>query len=92
MWLFDQLEPGHPAYNIPVIVRLQGSLNVAILERSLNEIIRRHEALRTTFVTQNGRPAQVILPTLTLSLSALSLCDLARAEREAEGAVRDLHA
>jgi len=82
LWLFDQLEPGSPAYNIPIAVRLQGPLAVSVLERSLNEIIRRHAALRTIFVTQAGRPTQVILPTLTLSLAALNPRE--HIEREAE--------
>ena len=49
LWFFDQLEPGLSAYNIPAAVRLKGPLNLAALERSLNEIVKRHESLRTTF-------------------------------------------
>ena len=59
LWFLDQLEPGSPAYNISAAVRLTGPLNVAVLERSLNEIVRRHESLRTTFKTIDGRPVQV---------------------------------
>ncbi len=68
IWFFDQLEPGHTFYNIPAAVRLTGALNVAALKQSLNEIVRRHETLRTTFTTIDGQPVQLITPTLTLTL------------------------
>jgi amino acid adenylation domain-containing protein len=60
LWFLDQLMPGVPAYNIPTAVRLIGPLNAAVLEQSLREIIRRHEALRTTFPTREGQPVQAI--------------------------------
>ena len=59
-WLFDQALPGLPLFNIPYVVRLVGTLNVAVLEQSFNEILRRHEALRTTFATVDGQLVQVI--------------------------------
>jgi amino acid adenylation domain-containing protein/non-ribosomal peptide synthase protein (TIGR01720 family) len=62
LWFLDQLEPGSPLYNIPDAVRLTGPLNVDALRRGLHEIVRRHEVLRTTFVTVDGRPRQVIAP------------------------------
>src|SRR4051794_40802198 len=49
LWVLDQLVPDSPAYNISLIIRLSGRLDAAVLERSLNEIVRRHETLRTTF-------------------------------------------
>ena len=58
LWFIDQLDPGNSVYNFPVAVRLKGSLNLAALEQSLNEIVRRHEALRTTFSMVDGQPAQ----------------------------------
>ena len=64
LWFFDQLEPGLSAYNIPAAVRLKGPLNLAALEQSLNEIVQRHESLRTTFANVEGRPTQVIAPNL----------------------------
>ncbi|HVR99074.1 MAG TPA: amino acid adenylation domain-containing protein, partial [Thermoanaerobaculia bacterium] len=73
LWFLDQLEPGSPAYNIPTAVRLSGELSVDRLERTFAEVVRRHEALRTTFVSREGRPIQVItaprigLPVLDLS-------------------------
>jgi amino acid adenylation domain-containing protein len=60
LWFLDQLEPGSISYNLPVAVRLSGMLNVEAFERSLREIVRRHESLRTTFRTQEGQPVQVI--------------------------------
>ncbi|HEV2436447.1 MAG TPA: amino acid adenylation domain-containing protein [Verrucomicrobiae bacterium] len=84
LWFFDQLEPGLPAYNIPAAVRLKGPLNLAALEQSLNEIIKRHESLRTTFGKAEGRPTQVIAPTLTIKLPVVDLRKLPPGERETE--------
>jgi len=52
LWFLDQLEAGSSAYNMPVAFRLTGDLRVSALEQSLSEILRRHEILRTTFVTE----------------------------------------
>src|SRR5215211_4657012 len=60
LWFLDQLEPGRPTYNIPAAMRLTGPLHVMALERSLGEIVHRHEALRTTFTAADGHPVQVI--------------------------------
>src|SRR5678815_1353979 len=60
LWFIDQLEPGNPVYNTPRGVRLRGTLEVAALERALTELVRRHEALRTTFGDLHGEPVQVI--------------------------------
>ncbi|MCP4549380.1 MAG: amino acid adenylation domain-containing protein [bacterium] len=84
LWFLDQLEPGNPFYNIPSAVRLTGPLDVVVLEQSLNEIVRRHEALRTTFVTLEGRPLQIIAPVLTMVLPVVDLRKLPEAQREVE--------
>lgn len=84
LWFFDQLEPGSSAYNMPAAVRLRGPLNVATLEQSLNEIVKRHEALRTTFAMVDGRPVQVIAPILMLTLPVVDLRELSETERETE--------
>ena len=84
LWFIDQLQPGSSAYNFPAAVRLKGPLNVMALERSVNEIVRRHEALRTTFATVDGRPVQVIAPALTIRPSMVNLQELSESERETE--------
>jgi amino acid adenylation domain-containing protein len=84
LWFIDQLEPGNSAYNFPAAVRLKGPLNVVALERTVNEIVRRHETLRTTFATVDGRPVQVIAPALTARAAVLNLQELSDGEREAE--------
>jgi hypothetical protein len=58
LWFLDQLVPNNAFYNTPAAVRLTGSLNLAALEKTFNEIVRRHEALRTTFVTLEGQPVR----------------------------------
>ena len=93
LWFLDQLVPNNAFYNTPAAVRLTGSLNLAALEKTFNEIVRRHEALRTTFVTLEGQPVQAIAPaaplgseapSFTLSLPLIDLRELPEAEREAE--------
>ncbi|MGE6764047.1 non-ribosomal peptide synthase/polyketide synthase, partial [Corallococcus interemptor] len=56
LWLIDQLEPGSALYNMPVAVRLEGHLRADVLEHALQEVVRRHEALRTTFAQVEGAP------------------------------------
>ena len=60
LWFLDQLEPESPLYNVPHIVRMTGKLDIAVLDRTLNEIVRRHETLRTRFETVDDQPVQVI--------------------------------
>ena len=84
LWILDQLEPDTSTYNILAAMRLTGPLDVAALEQSLGEIIRRHEALRTTFTTIEGLPVQVIYPPAPFSLPAVDLREFPEAEREAE--------
>ncbi|HET6977265.1 MAG TPA: amino acid adenylation domain-containing protein [Pyrinomonadaceae bacterium] len=73
LWFLDQLEPNSASYNVPVVVRLSGHLNVEALHRTLNEVVRRHETLRTTFVLADGEPVQVIKEAEVLELSILDL-------------------
>ncbi|WP_254058605.1 condensation domain-containing protein, partial [Dyella sp. S184] len=84
LWFLDQLERHAAIYNIPSAIRLTGHLEVDALTRALNEIVRRHEALRTTFVMVDDAPVQVIAPTLTLPLDIVDLGHLPAAEREAQ--------
>src|SRR5947208_16672816 len=76
LWFLDQLEPQNPLYNVPYIMRLQGPMKAGVLQESLNEILRRHESLRTRFEGSDGEPVQVIeavekLPFTTLDVSSL---------------------
>jgi amino acid adenylation domain-containing protein/non-ribosomal peptide synthase protein (TIGR01720 family) len=79
LWFFDQLEPGTTVYNIPTAVRLSGPLDMEALRRSLEEIVRRHEILRTTFIAVDGKPRQVIAPEPDLPFT---VTDLRRAPRD----------
>ncbi|WP_240360579.1 non-ribosomal peptide synthetase [Pyxidicoccus caerfyrddinensis] len=84
LWFIDQLEPGSANYNMPAFVRLEGTLDVAALQRVLNELVQRHEALRTLFIQQEGQPLQFILPYAELPLNTVDLSDLTpEAAREA---------
>ena len=82
LWFLDQMEPGNPLYNIAGAVRLKGSLDIAAFEQSFNEIVRRHEALRTTFQTIDGQAVQEIAPTLQLALPILDWRQLEEQETE----------
>ncbi|SDY32320.1 amino acid adenylation domain-containing protein, partial [Myxococcus xanthus] len=62
LWFLEQLHPGQAAYNLPAALRLTGPLDVEALRRTFLEVVRRHEAVRTTFVTREGQPAQRIHP------------------------------
>ncbi|MBN3925209.1 non-ribosomal peptide synthetase [Nostoc sp. NMS4] len=84
LWFLDQLQPGSCAYNLSRAVQLQGQLNIAALEQSFNEIIRRHEALRTTFVSGDGEPQQIINPEVSITLPVVSLQNLTPEHRELE--------
>ena len=62
LWFLGELDPWSAVYNIPMVLWLDGSLDVAALGRSLEEVVRRHEALRTRFEASTGRPVQVVEP------------------------------
>jgi len=82
LWFLDQLVPDAPIYNIPLAYRVTGRLNVAALEQSLGEIVRRHEALRTTFTAVDGQPIQAIAPEINLRLPVVDLQEIAETERD----------
>jgi hypothetical protein len=73
LWFLEQLAPGTPLYNIAEAFRLRGAIKVTALEKSFDEIVRRHEALRTTFSSVDGSAMQVIAPSLSLTLPVLDL-------------------
>ena len=83
MWFFEQFEPGTAVYNVPTAIRLKGRLDTPALEQSLNEIVRRHESLRTIFLNVDGTPKQVIAPAQPLTLASIDLRHLPRVERDA---------
>ncbi len=84
LWFIDRLQPGSPAYNIPFALRLKGALDVGALERSLAEIVRRHETLRTRFATVDEEPVQVVDPAGPVAIPLHDLGDLPETAREAE--------
>ncbi|HEX2211417.1 MAG TPA: amino acid adenylation domain-containing protein, partial [Longimicrobium sp.] len=83
LWYLDRVEPGKAAYNVAGVARLSGALDVAVLERALGEIVRRHEALRTVFQARDGAAVQVIAPFAGLSLPVEDLGSLDADAREA---------
>nr|QEO74125.1 condensation domain-containing protein [uncultured bacterium] len=84
LWFLDQLEPGSFAYNLAGAVRLEGSLDVEALAGALGNIVRRHEALRTVFVEEEGEPRQVILEPAPFPLPVVDMSGLAAADRDSE--------
>jgi amino acid adenylation domain-containing protein len=84
LWFIDQLEPNNTAYNHFHAVRIIGSLHIVALEQSLNEIIKRHEVLRSNFPAKDGQPSCAIAPALSLELPVVDLQIFPENEREAE--------
>ena len=82
MWFLHGLSPGSEMYNLSSAYRLRGCLNLPALEESLNVIISRHEALRTTFASDDGRPQQVVAPKLRLKLRLVDLSNLPEETRQ----------
>ncbi|HEX3127631.1 MAG TPA: amino acid adenylation domain-containing protein, partial [Thermoanaerobaculia bacterium] len=84
LWLLDRLEPGSTAYNIPLRQRLRGPLDIAAFGLAIAEIVRRHEALRTTFAEADGDPVQVVAPPGRFPLPVADLSGLPDGPRQAE--------
>lgn len=84
LWFIHELEPENTAYNNPAGIRIQGPLDVEALQRTVQEIVRRHESLRTRFVSVNSELQQVIDPSLSVELPVTELSHLPEAEREVE--------
>ncbi|MBR8840560.1 MAG: AMP-binding protein, partial [Stigonema ocellatum SAG 48.90 = DSM 106950] len=84
LWFLNQLEPNSPFYNIPTAVRLQGQLNLGALQESFNEMLRRHEALRTNFKTIEGQPVAVISKATPLLLPVFDISELPSNQQQAE--------
>jgi amino acid adenylation domain-containing protein len=84
LWFLHQLQPSSPAYNEFAGMRFDGPLDARALLASCNQIVRRHEALRTLFAMRGGGPVQVILPVLELSMPVVDLTRLHPARQPAE--------
>ena len=84
LWFLDRWNPGGAVYNIPIVLRMTGGLNLGVLEQSLTEILRRHEALRTTFAEEQGQAIQRIATEARLELTVVDLEHLPEEERRVE--------
>ncbi|HLO50179.1 MAG TPA: amino acid adenylation domain-containing protein [Kamptonema sp.] len=82
LWLLQQIDRTNASYNEHGAIQLKGALNIPALERSLNEIIKRHESLRTTFKMMEGQPLQIISPSLTIKLPIVNLSDVPLSEQK----------
>jgi amino acid adenylation domain-containing protein len=84
LWFLHKLDPNLTAYNIPAVFRITGTLNIPVLEQALNEIVARHEILRTRVVEVDGQPLQEIVSPLNLTLPVTDLTPLSEDESAAE--------
>jgi hypothetical protein len=82
IWIIDQMAPGNPAYNMPYGYRLRGSLDLEALEKSFNEVVRRHETLRTSIAVEDGEPVQIIHPEFKISIKVTALDHLSASQAE----------
>src|SRR5437667_8240963 len=73
LWFLHQLEPTSPAYNESRALRMKGPVNLNALQRALNQIIARHEVLRTTFITVDGTPMQLVAEQREIDLPVVDL-------------------
>jgi amino acid adenylation domain-containing protein len=87
LWFLDQLQPGNPAYNIAATVRCSGTLNPNALDQALRTLVCRHGILRTTFVARAGKPVQIIVPAVSLTVPLVDLRRLPEDERESKAPV-----
>ncbi|RAM49068.1 MAG: non-ribosomal peptide synthetase [Hapalosiphonaceae cyanobacterium JJU2] len=82
LWFLDQLEGASATYNIHAALRLSGELNLNALQQTLEEVVRRHEVLRTSFANVDGTPVQVIHPEVSLDIEQVSLQHLEEGEQQ----------
>ncbi|MDF0668421.1 MAG: amino acid adenylation domain-containing protein [Nitrospira sp.] len=83
LWVLAQLEPDGASYNLPIALRLSGTLDAAALERSVNELVRRHEVLRTTVSLSDGQPVQIVAPSSAVAVPVVTLDHLDKSEGDA---------
>ncbi|BAZ30185.1 peptide synthetase [Cylindrospermum sp. NIES-4074] len=84
LWFLDQLEPESPFYNLAATVTLAGQLNLEVLISSLNEIVKKHEILRTKFINREGQAVQIVLDEIELNLPVIDLSRFSAEQREKE--------
>jgi hypothetical protein len=89
LWFLDQLQPLSVSYLVPWSMRLTGELDVAALEASLNEIVRRHEVFRTRFSMRDDAPVQVVASSLKIEMPVVDLSIDPARERRAEAIARE---
>ncbi|OME00565.1 hypothetical protein BSK54_15895, partial [Paenibacillus odorifer] len=82
LWFLQQLEPESPAYNCPFIYKIKGDLQYELLELALNEMIHRHESLRTYYPIVGQEPAQRVLPSMPLLIQKIDFTEVSKNERE----------
>lgn len=83
LWVLTQLDPDGAAYNLPIALRLSGTLDVQALEGSITEVLRRHEALRTIFSQMEGQSVQSVMPPSAMTIPIVSLEQVRGPERNA---------
>ncbi|HEY0603114.1 MAG TPA: condensation domain-containing protein [Herpetosiphonaceae bacterium] len=76
LWFLERLAPGNPAYHIPAVIRLVGTLDAGALERSFTEVVRRHEVLRTTFALAGEQPIQLFHPPAPMRIVEHDLAEI----------------
>jgi amino acid adenylation domain-containing protein/non-ribosomal peptide synthase protein (TIGR01720 family) len=84
LWFLEQLSPGTALYNMPCSMHIRGTLDLAALETSLRHVIARHEALRTTFSMVDGRPVQVVAPSVEIPLGIVDVTTVDQPRRASE--------
>jgi amino acid adenylation domain-containing protein len=91
MWFLDQLEPETLPFAMATAIRVVGELNIPALHGCLNEIVRRHESLRTSFAEVDGDPIQIVAPSVKLNLPIVDISGLTRQQIEAEASRLAMH-
>ncbi|MCP3705300.1 MAG: hypothetical protein GY954_20540, partial [Alteromonas sp.] len=84
LWFMDQLSPGNLFYNFEWAIPLQGPIDLAVLKHAVNEVVKRHDILRTVFKVIDGEPRQIVIPELTIDIPLLDLSTVPAAKREQE--------
>ncbi len=84
LWFIDQMQPGSPLYNVPMAARVVGELSVWALWQGLEEIVRRHESLRTVFRSRGGKAEQEVKPEWGQGVKVIDISGLKEEERKAE--------